>query len=205
MNALFITAVSRCGGIEMKRLLALVTVFALTAAPFASRVEAAPAAAKGPGVAVPVSTVPGSPVTFAGDFRITRFVTSGGKIFAQGVLSGIATRTSDGVTQSVLRTTSMEVNTDQAPTVAGGAGGPAAISQQAVCDILHLVLGPLHLDLLGLVVDLNQVVLDITAESGPGNLLGNLLCAVVGLLDNNGALTQITGLLNQILAILQGL
>ena len=27
----------------------------------------------------------------------------------------------------------------------------------AACDILHLILGPLHLDLLGLVVDLNQV------------------------------------------------
>src|SRR3954453_4224650 len=115
MNALFITAVSRCGGVEMKRLLALVTVFALTAAPFASRVEAAPAAAKGPGVAVPVSTVPGSPVTFAGDFRITRFVTSGGKIFAQGVLSGIATRTSLAVTESAIRNSPMDVNTERTP------------------------------------------------------------------------------------------
>jgi hypothetical protein len=130
-------------------------------------------------------------------------VTSGGKIFAQGVLSGIATDATHS--QSILRTVSMEVNTDQTTTAASGPGGPAAFSAQAVCDILHLVLGPLDLNLLGLRVQLNQVVLDITAESGPGNLLGNLLCAVVGLLDNNGALTQITGLLNQILAILQGL
>jgi hypothetical protein len=38
--------------------------------------------------------------------------------------------------------------------------------------------------------------------SGAGNLLGNLLCAVAGLLDGGGAVTQIVSLLNQILAIL---
>ena len=52
-----------------------------------------------------------------------------------------------------------------------------------VCPILDLELGPLDLNLLGLRVELNQVVLDITAIPGPGNLLGNLLCAVAGLLD----------------------
>jgi len=44
------------------------------------------------------------------------------------------------------------------------------------CQILDLTLGPLHLDLLGLVVDLNQVHLQITAQQGQGNLL----CAVAG-------------------------
>ena len=64
-------------------------------------------------------------------------------------------------------------------------------------------MGPLHLDLLGLVVDLNQVHLTITAQQGPGNLLGNLLCAVANLLNGSGsptALQQIVNLLNQILA-----
>jgi hypothetical protein len=53
----------------------------------------------------------------------------------------------------------------------------------ATCKILHLVLGPLDLDLLGLHVHLNKVVLDITANQGPGELLGNLLCALSHLLD----------------------
>ena len=70
------------------------------------------------------------------------------------------------------------------------------------CEILNLVLGPLHLDLLGLVIDLNQVVLNITAVPGAGNLLGNLLCAVAGLLDGPGPLGAIAGLLDRILAIL---
>jgi hypothetical protein len=70
------------------------------------------------------------------------------------------------------------------------------------CTILTLNLGPLHLDLLGLVIDLNQVNLDITAVPGAGNLLGNLLCAVSGLLDNNGPVQGISALLNRILGAL---
>jgi hypothetical protein len=68
------------------------------------------------------------------------------------------------------------------------------------CPILHLVLGPLDLNLLGVMVHLDQVVLDITAQSGPGNLLGNLLCAVAGLLDNPSGLAN---LLNQIFGLLK--
>jgi hypothetical protein len=80
--------------------------------------------------------------------------------------------------------------------------GLEVLQADGTCDVLNLVLGPLHLDLLGLVVDLNQVVLNITAEQGPGNLLGNLLCAVAGLLDGPGPLGAIAGLLNRILSIL---
>lgn len=66
--------------------------------------------------------------------------------------------------------------------------------QQHECDILFLDVGPIFLDVLGLQVDLSQIVLDITAVRGPGNLLGNLLCAVAGLLDGfdlSGALGQV--------------
>jgi hypothetical protein len=68
------------------------------------------------------------------------------------------------------------------------------------CSILTLDLGPLHLDLLGLVVDLAPVSLDVTAVPGAGNLLGNLLCAVAGLFDGpGGALGGISALLNRLL------
>jgi hypothetical protein len=39
------------------------------------------------------------------------------------------------------------------------------------------VLGPLHLNLLGLLVDLNRVHLAITATPG-GGILGNLFCGL---------------------------
>lgn len=82
----------------------------------------------------------------------------------------------------------------------------AMAAQAASCTILHLVLGPLDLNLLGLKVHLDRVVLDITADSGSGNLLGNLLCAVAHLLDNTSPtltdLLQLSSLLNRIIGLL---
>ena len=77
--------------------------------------------------------------------------------------------------------------------------------QLASCDVLFLDLGPLNLDLLGLTVDLAEVILDVNAVTGPGNLLGNLLCALLGLLDITALLTAITQLLDLINNILAGL
>ncbi|MBX0295008.1 hypothetical protein [Haloarcula nitratireducens] len=56
-------------------------------------------------------------------------------------------------------------------------------SDSGDCPVLDLELGPLFLDLLGLEVSLSEITLDLTAVAGSGNLLGNLLCAVAGLLD----------------------
>jgi hypothetical protein len=81
-----------------------------------------------------------------------------------------------------------------------------AVVQQltGTCPILDLDIGAIHLDLLGLVVDLAPIHLDITAESGPGNLLGNLLCALVGLLDNFPAtLQQILNIISNINGLLR--
>jgi hypothetical protein len=66
------------------------------------------------------------------------------------------------------------------------------------CRILNLVLGPLHLNLLGLVVNLNRVHLTITAVRGPSNLLGNLLCAVANLLNGSAPAASQAGLLNDV-------
>jgi hypothetical protein len=74
------------------------------------------------------------------------------------------------------------------------------------CAILHLSVGPLNLTLLGLNVVLDNcangpITVDITAVTGRGNLLGNLLCELLdGGLINIGATLQ--GILNQILALL---
>lgn len=72
-------------------------------------------------------------------------------------------------------------------------------AQEEPCPILHLELGPLDLNLLGLRVQLNQVVLDVTAIPGPGNLLGNLLCAIAGLLDGLDLGGILGGLLQRLL------
>jgi hypothetical protein len=49
------------------------------------------------------------------------------------------------------------------------------------CQVLNLIVGPLNLELLGLVVDLNKVKLDITATRGAGKL-GDIFCELA---DNN--------------------
>jgi hypothetical protein len=56
----------------------------------------------------------------------------------------------------------------------GSANSSQSPSQAVECDVLHLILGPLHLDLLGLIVDLNKIELDIKAI--PGTVLGDLFC-----------------------------
>jgi len=147
--------------------------------------------------------------TFAGKYKVIRFVDSNGHLKAVGRLSGTLTKKS-GATKDVAGRVRMPVN--MAATRAANATSALPTTSSTVgtsvvsCDILHLVLGPLDLDLLGLVVHLDKVVLDITAVPGAGALLGNLLCAVVGLLDGTGigGLSGIlTNLLNAILGILQ--
>jgi hypothetical protein len=104
-----------------------------------------------------------------------------------GVLTLTGTITGTGIPAGGTPFTSQVQNVDQ-------------LAVDDACNVLTLNLGPLHLDLLGLVVDLDQVNLNITAVPGAGNLLGNLLCAVAGLLDNNGPVQGISALLNRILA-----
>jgi hypothetical protein len=56
-------------------------------------------------------------------------------------------------------------------------GVASAAVPTPTCPVLNLVLGPLNLDLLGLVVDLNKVNLVVTATPG-GGALGNLFCTL---------------------------
>ncbi|HEX5086176.1 MAG TPA: hypothetical protein VFV89_00095 [Nocardioides sp.] len=125
-----------------------------------------------------------------------------GDLMVKGLLQGVIHQASGNTTFSALRSVPVK---SIAGHHLGRDAAKSAVSDRAACNVLHLVLGPLDLNLLGLTVHLNQVVLDITAVPGAGNLLGNLLCAVAGLLDGTpiaGLLGQIAGLLNQILAAL---
>jgi hypothetical protein len=53
------------------------------------------------------------------------------------------------------------------------------LSPMAICPVLDLTLGPLDLNLLGLIVHLDTVHLVITADS-EGGVLGSLLCSLAG-------------------------
>jgi hypothetical protein len=142
--------------------------------------------------------------TFVGEVEIHRITLdeATGQFMITGVLQGKATPVGGNAKQIKQNFTTTAV--------IGDGGAPAAanavvVQQQLACDVLNLDLGPLHLDLLGLVVDLAPVILDITAVPGPGNLLGNLLCAIVSLLDFPGLLGVVSQLLDVVNQILGGL
>ena len=170
--------------------LAAGAIFAASAAP----AFAAPSGGGGgPVAAAPASSSLTTPVTglvngvaSTGTLTITQFVRQAGQIVALGNLN---------LGGQDLGQVAVPVNLTPQNTAAAAAAAGS-------CPILHLDLGPLDLNLLGLVVHLDEVVLDITAQSGSGNLLGNLLCAVAGLLDGPSPLGGITALLNNILRAL---
>jgi len=143
------------------------------------------------------STANGRRVT--GSFVPVRFVKRDGKVKVRGMINGVV-HNADGSTRTFSAMRTMRVKSINGAPVRVG----RTTTERATCDILHLTLAPLDLDLLGLRVHLDRVVLDIVAATGAGNLLGNLLCAVTGLLDGGlaGLLDRLTFLLNRILALL---
>ena len=164
--------------LALSTLLLFGTTLAMAAPAYAQ--PGPPAANAANAITVPV-TGTGPAGTFAGTFKLTQFAVNQGQAVANGLLSGVLTGTNGTVT-SIVQSVSI-------PLQATG----------STCQILHLDLGPLNLDLLGLQVTLNEIVLNINAQPGPGNLLGNLLCSVAGLLDNP---TGLVGTLNRILGAL---
>jgi hypothetical protein len=172
---------------KLSLLLAVVlsVVTGMTVAPTTSAAKSAPNTDCSSVLQTPITgtavDAAGNTATYNLCYTLQKFTAASGTLQAVGKVTGTWTDTVTGVTTNVRQTVT-------APASASG-----------TCSILDLTVGPIHLDLLGLVVDTNAIHLQITAQSGPGNLLGNLLCAVAGLLDNNGSLSQIVSLLNQII------
>ena len=128
----------------------------------------------------------GAPGHFVGTYNLQSFGVQNGRLVAIGTLVGSLTDSTGALLGSVV--------TGNVALPVGGLTG--------TCQILNLTLGPLHLNLLGLVVNLNQVHLVINAISGPGNLLGNLLCAIANLLNGTPDLGTLASLLNRLLLAL---
>lgn len=173
----------------MRKHLAVLAVFGMAAvgvlavSPVAS---AARPTASAP-TSLPITgTIANGGGTFTGTLTDLHFVNTNGVLGVAGNLTGTLTDAANNVIGQV---------TNQAVTLP--VGGAAATGS---CSILDLTLGPLHLNLLGLVVDLNQVHLTITGQTGNGQLLGNLLCGLANALNGNGS-GGLAGLLNNLLGI----
>lgn len=168
-----------------RRLAALASVASIVA------VVAALTIAPGAAAAAPTATLgnltgtTATGGTFTGTLSNVRFVNQNGVVTLVGDLTGSLTNAAGTVLGSV---TALPIRVPV--TGAAGSGG---------CTILDLTLGPLHLDLLGLVVDLNQVHLKITGQTGNGQLLGNLLCGLANALNGNGG--GLANILNKLLGL----
>src|SRR5688572_6190859 len=103
-------------------------LFALTVAPAVAQVN--------PGISVPIAgSGPGG--TLQGTLNITEFVrNSTNQLVAQGFFTGTVRDTAGNIVGTVFRTVRFVVDAQST----------------ATCPILHLELGPIDLDLLGLVI-----------------------------------------------------
>jgi len=173
---------------------------------------------------IPVAGAIAGGGTFEGTLDITHFEAEGDQqLSAHGKLSCVLKNLPDGETREVrnqaIKWPVKSINgkvlpqkgaamgsDDTATDLLAKIGSTSEEGLQQICPILNLDLAPLDLRLLGLHVTLSEVLLVVEAIGGPGNLLGNLLCAIAGLLDPGGIVTgllgQISNLLNQILGIL---
>lgn len=101
------------------------------------------------------------------NFVINRFVRQGRGLVAQGAV--VARYRSESQAHVVRKAFTARV----------GTRGLTPSSATRICSVLDLRLGPLHLELLGLIVDLSRVHLTITADS-EGGILGSLFCSLAG-------------------------
>jgi hypothetical protein len=169
---------------------------ALVAMAICAALAAAPATAgaqepQGLTKVVPVTGKSKSGKNFRGTYTIDRFRSSQGDLFSVGTLRGRL-----GQRRVAAREVTMPAALSGAPSTSQLPPIPNA------CEILNLVVGPITLDLLGLVVRTNRINVRIDAVPGPGNLLGNLLCAITGLLDpQTASVRQQASALNAILAL----
>ena len=144
---------------------------------------------------VPIEGTAQNGKTFEGTYTIQRFAKRNGKLYAVGTLRGKLKNRS--VTRRNVRIPAA---------VANNSGQAAQIPPTPnACQILNLTLQPIDLNLLGLRVRTSRIDLRIEGVPGAGNLLGNLLCGLTGILDPSTLastpLGQLTQILNALLAL----
>jgi hypothetical protein len=115
--------------------------------------------------------------------KLTSITNDNGQLLATGTLGG----------QTFTTPVTLSIAPAAAPAAAATSDAQAAA---ATTPVLDLMLGPIHLDVLGLKVDTSKICLKVGAQQGPGNLLGNLLTDVANLLNGGTPLGNILGGLN---------
>jgi hypothetical protein len=157
-------------------------------------------------------TAPGG-ATFKGTVAVQKFVEHDGQVFAIGVVSGSLSGPGGPLGTAVSLPAAFPVHVGNVPSARAERGNlhPASLSaahggarlmlvQATTCGVLHLDLGAINLNLLGVIVTTTPVTIDINGDTaGP---LGNLVCAILATLNN---VVGLVNLLNSLLGLVTGL
>jgi len=152
-------------------------------------------------------------VTFSGTVAVQRFVQRNGEVFAIGAVSGTVSGPAGPIGTSLSLPVSFPVHIGDGLTphaVPGSVHSPASsptgrgarlvLVQSSTCGVLHLDLGAVNLNLLGVAVTTTPVTIDINGDTaGP---LGNLVCAALATVNNVVGLVNV---LNSLLSVITGL
>jgi hypothetical protein len=151
-------------------------------------------------------------VTFNGTVAVQRFVVQrDGAVVAIGAVSGSLSGPTGPIGTSIYLPVAFPVR-GNGPLARAERGriNPASLSApdygarvilaQATCGVLHLELGAVDLNLLGVVVTTTPVTIDINGDTG--GPLGNLVCAILATVNN---VVGLVNLLNSLLGLVTGL
>jgi hypothetical protein len=136
---------------------------------------------------------------FTGTLTITNVVAQGADIFVEGVVAGTVTRSSQEPLGTIFSVPVRLPLTGNWHQVASLRPGPerGIVLAQSTCGVLHLSIGAVDLNVLGVVVTTTPITLDVSGNTaGP---LGSLVCTILNLV------TTVTGLLNSLTSLLGGL
>jgi hypothetical protein len=150
-----------------------------------------------PALQLPITGTVAGGGTFAGTLSVLKFVVRDGQVAAIGMVRGTATSAAGTpLGTALVGPLTLPVQVGPA-TLAPTSAAPIAA---ATCQVLHIDIGAVNLNVLGLQVATQPVALDISGDSA--GVLGNLVCTVLDTLNN---VVNLVGLLNQILGLLTGL
>lgn len=123
---------------------------------------------------------------FKGTYRVTDVRLTSKGLVTVGTVRGVVTDRKGRRAKVVRRNVQAVVSRPAQSSQLGG-----------TCRILFLDIQPINLNLLGLRIQVSRITINITGERGAGNLLGNLLCGLLGLADQFG-LPTLANLLAQL-------
>jgi hypothetical protein len=147
-----------------------------------------------------------------GSFAIQRFArTTEGAVAAVGTLTLTITDETTSATRTIVTQAAMPLNrsTDtEAPEPSEPSAGNGATTSSATapttrsCETLRLVLGPIDIAPLGVDVQIERAIVDVTTLPGAGERLGALLCDVTSQITGAARPAELVNTLNALLDML---